>query len=566
MYTIDELKNKIIYIHGNKYEYDFSTYKTTTKKMCIICPIHGDFFMDIHTHLKGQGCPKCGIIKRSQNCKTRTKSSKVNSDEYVKRCNDKFNCKFTYDMSEFVNLCSKIKITCPEHGEFTQIAYTHLNSKCGCPKCSNKNMSVNQTKSTDSFIKKAIIVHGNKYDYTKVNYINSNKPINIICKQHGEFKQLPFNHLSGNGCPICGIISTKKYNTSNTYDFISKSKNIHGDKYDYSKVKYINNKEKVCIICPKHGEFLQTPDDHLQGKGCSKCANQISKPENEIYQLCNSYIGENNVIQRERELIKPYELDIYIPSLKFAIEYNGLRWHSEKYGKDKKYHLNKLNFCKNKGVKLLQIFEDEYISNRDIVFNKIKHILHVCNELPKIMGRKCIIKEINKEESELFLNKYHIQGFVRSTTYLGAFYNDNLIAVMTFKKEEKNGLKWELNRFASDYHYICQGVGGKLFKYFIKSYSPNEIKSFADRRWTIDEKNNIYIQLGFKFDSYTPVEYRYFKESDGIIRQHKFNFRKDRLNRKFGLPLTMTENEMTSKLGYTKIWDCGLIKYVWKKD
>ena len=105
-----------------------------------------------------------------------------------------------------------------------------------------------------------------------------------------------------------------------------------------------------------------------------------------------------------------------------------------------------------------------------------------------------------------------------------------------------------------------------MFSYFVRNYSPTEIKSFADRRWTVDEENNIYIQLGFKFDSYTNPDYHYFKFEDGLIRQHKFGFRKQILHKKYGLPLTMTEKEMTEKLGYEKIYDCGLIKYVWKKD
>lgn len=137
---------------------------------------------------------------------------------------------------------------------------------------------------------------------------------------------------------------------------------------------------------------------------------------------------------------------------------------------------------------------------------------------------------------------------------------------MSFKKESLNGSSWELNRFASNYNYICCGIGGKLFKHFINEYKPTRIKSFADRRWTIDEENNIYIQLGFKFDSYTKPEYRYYNPKvDKYTRYHKFGFRKQKLHRRFGLPLTMTESEMTKELGYTKIYDCGLIKYVWDK-
>ena len=127
--------------------------------------------------------------------------------------------------------------------------------------------------------------------------------------------------------------------------------------------------------------------------------------------------------------------------------------------------------------------------------------------------------------------------------------------------------KWELTRFASDNGKICQGIGGKLFKHFIREYNPSEIKSFADRRWTINEESNVYIKLGFKFDGYLAPQYRYYNAKvDRYHRFHKFGFRKQILSKKYGFPLTMTETEMTEKLGYKKIWDCGLIKYVWTNE
>ena len=120
---------------------------------------------------------------------------------------------------------------------------------------------------TEQFIEKARKIHGNKYDYSKVKYINNITRVIIICPKHGEFLQTPNDHLDGCGCSKCGGV--KK---SNTNDFIAQSKKIHGDKYDYSKVEYINNKTPVCIICPVHGEFWQKPNDHLGGHGCSKCS------------------------------------------------------------------------------------------------------------------------------------------------------------------------------------------------------------------------------------------------------------------------------------------------------
>ena len=182
------------------------------------------------------------------------------------------------------------------------------------------------------------------------------------------------------------------------------------------------------------------------------------------------------------------------------------------------------------------------------------------------MGRKCRIENISKNIAEQFLNDYHIQGYVRSTVYLGALYENKLIAVMTFKQENKNSPKWELTRFASDYHYICQGVGGKLFNWFVKFYNPTEIKSFADRRWTLDKEDNLYVKLGFKLSKELNPNYEYIYLSNPKKRIHKFNFRKQILNKKYGFPLSMTETEMIKELGYVKIWNCGLLKFIWKKE
>lgn len=289
-----------------------------------------------------------------------------------------------------------------------------------------------------------------------------------------------------------------------------------------------------------------------------------SAPENEIKNVIES---AGIKCKCDRKILKGKEIDIFIPELNIGIEYNGNIFHTEwGGGKSKNYHLFKTEECKKQGVGLIHIFEDEFFLKKDIVFNKIKHLLNIDENLPKIYGRKCEIKKIYSHISNEFLDTYHIQGKVAATVYYGAYYENKLIGVMTFKTE--NNGNWELTRFASDYNYICCGVGGKLFKQFIKDYNPNVIKSFADRRWTINERNNLYIQLGFEFDSYTPPDYRYYNSSkDRYQRFHKFGFRKQLLLRKYPNILTpeMTETEMAKKLGYDRIWDCGLIKYVWKK-
>lgn len=291
----------------------------------------------------------------------------------------------------------------------------------------------------------------------------------------------------------------------------------------------------------------------------------ISSYELELHDFLKTY---NIDFETNRQILIGKEIDILIPSLNLGIEFDGLRWHSEFYGKkDKNYHLNKTIRCNQKGYSLIHIFEDEYVNNKDIVFSKLKHLIKKDYDLPKIQGRKILVKEIYKNDAEIFLNKFHIQGFSSSTVYLGGFYNEELIAVMSFKNGGITNKDWELTRFATNYNYRYQGVGGKLFKYFIRNYNPKNVISFADRRWTINPNNNLYTNLGFELVSITKPDYRYYNNKiDKFKRFHKFSFNKNKLSKLYGFPLTMTEKEMAIEAGFDRIWDCGLFKYVWKND
>ena len=419
-----------------------------------------------------------------------------------------------------------------------------------------------ETYTTQRFINESEKVHKGKWLYNdKTLYVSAKTPICITCPIHGEFWQMPYRHLGGCGCPKCG--GTSKMTTT---EFIEKAKGIHGEQYNYSKVDYIDSHTKVCIICPEHGEFWMTPNTHLSGCGCPSCSHKISKSEEEIFNFikkhCNFKIERNirTILSNNREL------DIFIPEKKIAIEYNGMRWHSEQFHKDKNYHLNKLEECNRRNIKLIQIFESEYINNKNLILNKLLYIIGYYNIKNKIYARNCLVKEINKETAKSFLKINHIQGYVAATLYVGLYYNNNLISVMSLKKQnnKNNENEWELTRFANDMNYVVNGSFGKLFKYFVSNYNPSEVKSFADRRWTLDKDNNLYIKNNFELEKVTKPDYRYTKTQNEYI--HKFNFRKQILHRKYGLPLTMTESEMTKQLGYYKIWDCGLFKYVWKNN
>lgn len=539
---LDKAKEK----HNNYYDYSKVVYNGSLEKVCIICPKHGEFLQTPQSHLRGKGCPKCANERRGKG---------LTKIEFVERANSVHDGKYDYSQTEYKNINSKITINCPIHGSFTQLAINHLNGQ-GCPKCAGRGLT------QEEVIKGFIDRHGDKYDYSKVEFVGMSQKVCIICPTHGEFWQTPLKHLKGQGCKKCAYIENGKKKRLELGDFLTKAKIIHNNKYDYSQTDYNTSHNKIKIICPEHGEFEQLPYDHIWGHGCPICGNIYSNGEFEIYNfLCNK-LGEEKIKLHDRTILNGKEIDIFIPSKNIGIEYNGLYWHSEINGKDRNYHLNKLNECNNKGINLIQIFEDEYIKNKDLVLKKIEHILNLQNGYPKVMARKCLIKEISKKESRDFLSANHIQGYSNSSISYGAFYCEKLMGVMCFTKTDKED-EWILNRFATNNDYICQGIGGKLFSYFLKQYNPKMVKSFADRRWTVTKDNNLYTKLGFNLTDILSPDYRYVNEKNPKERIHKFNFRKKIMSKKYGLDESLTEREMTKEMNFFKIWDCGLYKYQW---
>lgn len=191
--TLIEFINKAVKIHGNTYSYDNVLYKNANTKVCIICPIHGEFWQTPHNHLQGHGCPKCGRIAAINKYKT-------NSDDFIQRANTLHKYKYDYGKMNYVNNKTKICIICPIHGEFYQTPDSHLRGN-GCPRCAGNNKN-----DVHEFINRSIKIHGNKYDYSKAEYINCDTKICIVCPIHGEFWQTPYNHIMKKcGCPKCNM-------------------------------------------------------------------------------------------------------------------------------------------------------------------------------------------------------------------------------------------------------------------------------------------------------------------------------------------------------------------------
>jgi len=349
-------------VHGDKYDYSKVEYVDSKHDVMIICPKHGEFWQRANRHLQGCGCRKCASEQRAI-------SQKFSTEEWIEKARKIHGDKYDYSKVEYKNNYTKVCIICPQHGEFYILPYAHINLKEGCSKCANK-----YSPTTEEWIKQAEEIHGKEYDYSKVDLNNRDEKgrICIICPKHGEFWQRPDSHLNGCKCKKCVDDEKKKKYSLSLAEFIKKAKKVHGDKYDYSKVEYKNNYTKVCIICPQHGEFWQTPSGHLYNfQGCPHC----KKSRMEEY---TRLILERSNIQFEIE--KTFDWLIYDKNMKLdflcnkiAIECQGGQHFIpvKKYGGEDGLRLrinrDKLKYtqCKDNGINIIYIIPTRY-KNTDV--------------------------------------------------------------------------------------------------------------------------------------------------------------------------------------------------------
>lgn len=301
---------------------------------------------------------------------------------------------------------------------------------------------------------------------------------------------------------------------------------------------------------------------------CEKCFPKVrSRYELELKEFFDSinieYLNNCRKIVDNR-----FELDFYFPEKKLALEFNGLYYHGElSNNKNKEYHLLKTDFCKEKDISLIHIFEDEWVNKKDIVKSKLLYLLNVPSS-NKVFARNCKIKEISFNESCKFLDENHIQGKDKSKIRLGLFNENELVSVMTFSRVNvSKGYKsseniYELSRFCSKKYYSVIGGYSKLFSFFKKTYDFDKAITYADRRWS--SKNNVYSKLGWEYIGITPPNYWYM-DKQHTQRKHRFNFTKHIIVEKMNGDPTLTEWENMKKMGFDRIWDCGHFKYEYKK-
>lgn len=406
-----------------------------------------------------------------------------------------------------------------------------------------------------------------------------------VCKAELEMSYKLYNRNLEKGgfitCKKCKHVKIKKTSLekygNSTYNNSKKAKEteLNSRINNYEKdipgfLHYYRNTKIVEILCMSCNKSYRVPTYfYFQRKRfghdtCINCNPPYSKCtyffESEGEKELRKTIPDNvETIYNDRSLIGK-ELDIYLPEYKLGIEFNGVYWHSEAH-KDKDYHLEKTKACNDRGVKLIHIWEDQWKYKRNIVKSRIRNELGQSDV--KIFGRKTVINTVDSKASNLFLENNHIQGKVNGKYKYGLYYNDELVALMTFGKLRKNlgqtskDKNFELLRFCNKLNTNVVGGASKLFKHFVKEIEPSRVLSYANRDWTNFESGSLYDNLGFKYIGETIPNYYWIEDG---IRKNRFNFRKDILVKE-GYDSTKTEVEIMHDRKYLRCYDTGNLKF-----
>ncbi len=579
--TKDEFIEKSKNVHGDKYDYSKVNYINANENVCIICPEHGEFWQKPNNHLNGNGCPLC--VRKKWDTKS-----------FIEKAMEIHGNKYDYSKTEYKSTREKVCIICPEHGEFWQYPLSHLEG-CGCRK---EKRGIKE----DCWEERKCPVCGKTFKerkkYEKIccseecRKIYVNEHIDEINKRRSEKLKETFSKKTVLDYQIA--YEKQKQTCIEKYGVENFSKTEEGREISRKNMKRLRkcNSEKIKneILIPKYKKICENDDlELIEFRGrfdctvkCKKCGSVfVTKTlgyltEDETTRrckICNPYLvvpNKNNIIENEfsefldecnvayyrnyRGIIPSMEADFYLPDSNIAFEIDGVYWHSEVY-KSKDYHKEKTEKYSEKGVKLIHIFEDEWNFKNEICKSRIKNIIGLSDS--KIYARKCIIKNVGKNDAEIFLDENHIQGNTVSKYAYGLYYGDKLVSLMTFGSLRRNlGQKskegcYEMIRFCNKKGYNVVGGASKLLKHFVNEKNPKQIISYSDNRWS---SGKLYEKLGFKFERETEPNYYYVI---GDKRVNRYALRKNILVEKYGCPKEMSEHEFCLSKRWYRIYDCG---------
>lgn len=437
---------------------------------------------------------------------------------------------------------NKIKVYCPIHNyeKLQNKNYAFQGRKISC--CNT--YSPLRKEDIDNGIKR--IQKENLSCDISINgkYNGGNTLIRVFCNIHKHERIIKYTSLMHKITEFaCNKCSHEKYNRNFEFDknvWIERAKKVHGNKYDYSLME--DHGIKRTIICKEHGKFIQSIRNHVYyANGCPKCVEpyNISSYEHRLHEWFEELGFEHNkdFITNTRSVIYPNELDFYFPELEVAIEFNGDYWHSD-IKKDKLYHQNKCIECRENNINLIMIYQHDWEKKKKIIKNRLKSVLGLSN---RIYARNTEGKSITYNDAKIFCEKHHIQGMNMSSYNYGLYYNNEIVAVMTFGKSRFTDHDFEMMRYCSIGNVI--GGASKLLKMFLRENECKSIVSYADFDWS---NGNLYEKLGFSEDKISKPSYVWVKGS--IIKSRYQTQMKD-------------ENIIMRKGGFLKIYKSGSIRY-----
>lgn len=547
--TTDQILERLRSVHSDTYILSGVSYVSAKDKVTLICREHGEFSALPANLISGTGCPTCA------------KGPKTSFDEFVTKSRATHGDRYEYLSLGYSGVKDDASIVCATHGVFRQQAYHHMRGH-GCKHCASAAVGKMRGKDTHWFIAKSREVHGDVYDYSLVKYETGRQKVMIGCSDHGTFAQTAHNHTQGQGCPKCSPKKQAAGRLGNTEDFVLQAKNVHGEKYGYDASDYVHSASKIEMSCPTHGVFWQAPHDHLDGHGCSKCASYgNSKPQLELYEFVKDI--HPTAILNHRIGSSRKEIDVYIPELNLGFEYDGIPWHSDWKRQD---HLNmwdKHKLARENGIRVINIFSDEWSDSRPVVEKTIAHVL---GKSRRVFGRSTIVVDVSADAAADFLTNNHIQGAVKGCSHLGLMHKDDLVALMSFSSlNSHRGTSstdghTELRRYSS----TCAVVGGasKLFKaYLLNNDSTVSVTSYSDNRMFA---GGMYNKLGFTKIGEARPDYFYVR-NPFRVRHRKGNFTRDKLALVEGFDPLKTEKDNMIAMGWSRIYDCGKTKWLWTR-
>lgn len=490
--------------NGDKYIYpkDILEKRNVNGKVGIFCPVkdedgnpHGIFWQIPSNHFKGCGCPKCG------------KNHKPTTEEFKEEIRKLYpNSNIILENIKYTNNHTAVELICPVHGTFTMLP-SSMKENMECPECQKIRLHKKFSKSNVIFMKEIKNIFKDTLDYSQAKYINNKTDVELICKVHGLFKRSPLDLLKGKGCPKCGYAQGwDKRGRMTIEEVINRANKTHAkDSFYYGDAEYTSAHTPIKIKCNKCGNyFYQDPYAHINGQGCPFCKNELteSNGEIELYNFLKEHL-DDELLKNNRKIIYPYEVDIYSPNKKIGIEYNGLYWHCDAKIKND-YHLIKTNKCLSKNIRLIHIFEDEWLYKKNIVKSILSYIFN--KGIRKIYARKCEIKEVSLLDTTNFLKENNLYYYSESMYRYGLYYENEIVCLMTFDINNDKPKHFVLSSFTNKLYTTVVGGASKLLNYFIQNNNPYKIITFVDRTLSNGE---LFNKLGFNFIRNTEPNFYY---------------------------------------------------------